>query len=822
VTDVLAALAEATAGPDAPSRYLVDLVVSRLPDGDVRWVAQFLAPSIAAYLQTHVDDIAPRLAPGVRALAAGLPALTSEWLWLVGVDQHRMSAEVLEAVCPWTPWLRATSGYWSTLVGPTGVSAEMQGCVLLYGLTGLTDMPAYSPAVIPTDSIFGSATPALATKRAEVIASQPKFATPLPSGQALKRLKRVKDNLRRELTFTYFATGSNIGLLEKVTGPAGTQITFSYAANPSAPEGLNERFLTSARRDDGPTGSPLILPAGNRGYEYQYAWQTSGQMPSDLGASDAAYTSYFSNIYNCGALTKAPCSDKWQNTVQFANVSELVAQQRRRLFSDAADNITTVWVRDYAGGGQRVESETRYGADAFHPNFDRALAQRWGGDSPTAQPTTHPSLSFSWLTSLPLATFEYAGAAPVNPNPGVVIGDETDTFVPSELRSLYPLETLDTNSVQNSYNKGLLLARNAPTTITQTPPVALGAAQVLSGSTRPACGLHLLPQARTKLPGYKPSLDYFDTQLPTADLATPGVSFSQPLKRSYLSCETLALAESYDVRHNDLASTWHRALGGQYVVESMTGRRKHTAANANRICQWVKYTDRDGDLHFTGLNYQGRPLVSAVRVVEGTPRWKVAETLYNADGNVVSQRRTRTAGETSSGGETRYFYHEESINSGSLGTTRPLHWNRRGNVIRSGTNAVSLNLPRLGGSRPTHVLLRARVGSPVVARGVDYLFGSIISVPDTDEFGTLLSSRNLRPEDYWAAEPHSTNNHAGAPYYWSPNARVVFATKPGAVEIAWRKVQGVSTAPGTIASPGGDGVQGFAFMVEASPLMTCA
>jgi molybdopterin-guanine dinucleotide biosynthesis protein A len=33
-----------------------------------------------------------------RALAAGLPALTSEWLWLVGVDQHRMSAEVLEAV----------------------------------------------------------------------------------------------------------------------------------------------------------------------------------------------------------------------------------------------------------------------------------------------------------------------------------------------------------------------------------------------------------------------------------------------------------------------------------------------------------------------------------------------------------------------------------------------------------------------------------------------------------------------------------------------------------------------------------------------------
>jgi len=118
-------------------------------------------------------------------------------------------------------------------------------------------------------------------------------------------------------------------------------------------------------------------------------------------------------------------------------------------------------------------------------------------------------------------------------------------------------------------------------------------------------------------------------------------------------------------------------------------------------------------------------------------------------------------------------------------------------------NAVSLNLPRLGESRPTHVLLRARIGSPLVARGVDFLFGSIIPVPDTDEFGTLLSSRNpiLRPEDYWAAEPYSTNDHTGAPYYWSPNARVVFATKPGAVEITWRKVQGSPTAPGTVANP---------------------
>ena len=110
-------------------------------------------------------------------------------------------------------------------------------------------------------------------------------------------------------------------------------------------------------------------------------------------------------------------------------------------------------------------------------------------------------------------------------------------------------------------------------------------------------------------------------------------------------------------------------------------------------------------------------------------------------------------------------------------------------------NAVSLNLPRLGGSSPTHVLLRARIGSPVVARGVDYLFGSIIPVPDTDEFGVMLSSRTLRPEDYWSAEPFSTNDHTGAPYYWSPNARAVFATRPGLVQIIWKKTQGTSTPP---------------------------
>jgi len=77
-SDMLSALGAATDGSDDPSRYLVDLVIARLPEGDAKSLAQFLAPSIATYVQTKLDEIAPRFAPGVRALAAGLVRLTTE------------------------------------------------------------------------------------------------------------------------------------------------------------------------------------------------------------------------------------------------------------------------------------------------------------------------------------------------------------------------------------------------------------------------------------------------------------------------------------------------------------------------------------------------------------------------------------------------------------------------------------------------------------------------------------------------------------------------------------------------------------------------
>ena len=69
---VLDGLAAAIDGPDDPSRYLVDLIIERLPEGRTRTIAAALAPYVAAYLNERIDEIAPDFLAGARALSAGL------------------------------------------------------------------------------------------------------------------------------------------------------------------------------------------------------------------------------------------------------------------------------------------------------------------------------------------------------------------------------------------------------------------------------------------------------------------------------------------------------------------------------------------------------------------------------------------------------------------------------------------------------------------------------------------------------------------------------------------------------------------------------
>lgn len=624
------------------------------------------------------------------------------------------AGKLYEAICP-NPAFALVNGKWAARVGPSGVSAEQLGCVLLGGLTGHATMPEYSrrPSWMSSaewrqvleDNL--KLTPSqlqdadLVAARTEIIESQKdttgNYASgvPLKAGSHAMRLVSVTDDLGRQLTFTYGTSVSDKGLLKTVTGPRGAQVTFTYqspglqGALPE-PEGLNEAFLTSAMRTDQPTVDPELIAAGGRGFEFEYAWSRPEQMPNDLWGADLAYRQFFKSLYNCGFQTRDQCGKLYAAGAMFADLGALVAAQHRRLYSQAADNITTVTVKDGAGGVSYIESETRYDSNVYDEHFDKVRAQRWGSAADPSLPAVqnHPTTpAFVWSTALPLATFDYQVAVPRSSG-GLLTGDETDSFLPGTLAARYPLETTHGDAIQQTYAKGLLLPAQAPVGLpsgARLPMLAEDMPQLsLDGTVLPACGIAHLPELRTRLPGYQPSLDYFDRVLPTTELATPGVSWTQRLERSRVSCDTLALAQTYDVRHNDLASTWQKAMNGDYVFETMTGRRAHTAANANRICAWSKYIDRDGDVHYSGVNFQGRALVEAVRVMNGSQEtWKIAETLFNADGNVLSQRRSTTGSApwTASAGDTRYTYLEEPIPTGSLHTVRPFHWAKRGNVI---------------------------------------------------------------------------------------------------------------------------------------------
>ncbi len=92
--DVLGELTAATDGPDDPSRYLIDLMIERLPPGSTKTYATAISPYVAAYVNQRIAAIAPGFVDGSRALSAGLLRIaqrfgTSETLDLAiatGVD----------------------------------------------------------------------------------------------------------------------------------------------------------------------------------------------------------------------------------------------------------------------------------------------------------------------------------------------------------------------------------------------------------------------------------------------------------------------------------------------------------------------------------------------------------------------------------------------------------------------------------------------------------------------------------------------------------------------------------------------------------------
>ncbi len=113
-------------------------------------------------------------------------------------------------------------------------------------------------------------------------------------------------------------------------------------------------------------------------------------------------------------------------------------------------------------------------------------------------------------------------------------------------------------------------------------------------------------------------------------------------------------------------------------------------------------------------------------------------------------------------------------------------------TINYARNAINLDLIRNASGDVSMVLTRAAVGASYFSRPVAFLLGSVIAPPETDVSGALLTNA---PSDYWRAEPFSTDNHAGATYYWSPHASSVFAIQSGPISVTWQKLQGTNVEP---------------------------
>ena len=109
-------------------------------------------------------------------------------------------------------------------------------------------------------------------------------------------------------------------------------------------------------------------------------------------------------------------------------------------------------------------------------------------------------------------------------------------------------------------------------------------------------------------------------------------------------------------------------------------------------------------------------------------------------------------------------------------------------------NAQLLNWPHgeVGGAVVV-VLRSAQVGAPYLGQQVSFLFGAVIPVPTTDEFGLNLPAGTS--VNYWLPAPYTTNGYTNAPYYWSPNAQAVFAIQAGGIDVTWQKAVPSLTAP---------------------------
>ena len=689
------------------------------------WVDPFCAgsPEETTCLMLHIGaterlftlDVTTGVYTPQAGVFSSITKIAAGWR-LVGADMHRMEFDadgylvldvdrfdhgfVLEyeftpqgaafdAYCPrGLPRPSRSSG---TILDPAGpppwnYPASHALCHVLGGLTG--QRRPYVYRVLAADEWSLAAhwpTAPTVPWFASLMAGQGRNGSPMPWGTALKRIKRASEIASvaylgpertpspvaggRALRFSYAPEGQllsdgrmqDANLLQRVSVENQTlSVSFQYdvpAPVVSETTWLNEVLLQRVIREDG------------RYTRFQYGVDKLDA--ASLTTAADRYRDFLKAQVRCTSSTLNECGAPISPSFTRYDIESDVASYRAAFLSEAADNISLV-ERDSV-----IESETRYDVGVFSPNFDKATAQRWG--SSTVAPTP---LSGSFTTTLPEARLEYAEAMPVNGG----AEDATTAFVGVFFAARYPLETVPAAALTSAESKGMLLPPDSPngTPIpNRYPMLAEGffVPQVKEPIT-PACLNSQLPWLRSRLAGYAPSLDYFSTEA-TMVGGTPGVDLDAPLKRSLLSCASLAMAQTWDARHNDLQWSWAIDGNGRMQATRLLGGRAKTNSNANRICAWSRLTDRDGVAHLHGLNYQGRTLVDGVQLRAND--WRIAETLYNADGNVISQRHTMPSASSwaAASGDTQYEYMDVyKDGAGQSFEPLPFSWSRRGNVTR--------------------------------------------------------------------------------------------------------------------------------------------
>ncbi|MBE2251857.1 MAG: RHS repeat protein, partial [Myxococcus sp.] len=591
-----------------------------------------------------------------------------------------------EALCPNAVLrLDPQPGSWTDAMGPVYPASSLP-CTLLSGLVGRTKPMVKSGTLLDATNFGLPPNPSaqLLAARELLFASQTGGAGSASVwGQRKKRVTRVYEvndqgTAGRSLTFTYYpdsdttllpgtTTLRRAGLLQRVAGPAGSTVDFSYVA-PALPARLNEALLSDVVRADTNGTQPAGVVAGpTRTWRFSYSSASiPGTTMTAVQVADLRrrYNDYFNSSYNCAYVRFDACGNGLVPSFM-ALGNEEVERRVDAFLSDVADNLLTI-------GGPNEKVETRYQVNPLALDFDKALAQRWG----STRVTGSGSLSPNWTTTLPEASLAYADEGP----------DGTDAFLDPAVAARYGYEAVIPEVVSDANRRNLLLP---PDTIQPINRTGVGLLTQGTAAGAKPCDTSMEPAYRTSLPGYRKSYDYYGLQLATPPapgaltngLLTPGVDLAMTLKRSRLSCAQLAEAQTWDARHNDLQTVFTgRNPDGSFATHSFSGRRAEMNLNSNRLCAWTKFTDRDGVQHVYGFNYHGRPLVDAVKV--GTS-WKFAETLYNADGNVISQRRVmdQAAPWSPAQGDTRYGYVEGQFVGSAFQEPSPWYWSQRGNVI---------------------------------------------------------------------------------------------------------------------------------------------